>query len=88
MQNITELRISLADNYTKMKAGKMNIALGKELSNAAGKIINSLKVELEYHQLLGIKDKIEFLDKSSKDSCIFFLSAGVKNLFEFKNFAN
>ncbi len=67
MQNITELRISLADNYTKMKAGKMNIALGKELSNAAGKIINSLKVELEYHQLLGIKDKIEFLDKSSKD---------------------
>jgi hypothetical protein len=67
MQNITELRKSLADNYTKMKANKMNIALGKELSNAAGKIINSLKVELEYNQLLGIKDKIEFLDNSSKD---------------------
>jgi hypothetical protein len=67
MQNITELRKSLADNYTKMKAGKMNIGLGKELSNAAGKIINSLKVELEYNQLLGIKDKIDFLDNSSKD---------------------
>lgn len=61
MQNITELRISLADNYTKMKAGKMNIGLGKELANTAGKIINSLKVELEYRNLIGIKDEIEFL---------------------------
>lgn len=63
MQNITELRKSLADNYTKMKAGKMNVNLGKELSNAAGKIINSLKVELEYNQLLEIKPKIEFLEQ-------------------------
>ena len=62
MQNITELRKSLADNYTRMKAGKMNIALGKELSNAAGKIIGSLKVELEYKQLVGNKDSIDFLD--------------------------
>lgn len=67
MQNITELRKSLTDNYTKMKAGKMNVGLGKELSNSAGKIINSLKVELEYNQMLGIKDKIEFLDNHSKD---------------------
>jgi hypothetical protein len=62
MQNITELRSSLADNYTKMKAGKMNMPLGKELANTAGKIINSLKVELEYNQMLGIKDQIPFLD--------------------------
>ncbi len=62
MQNITELRNSLADNYTKMKANKMNIALGKELSNAAGKIINSLKVELEYNALIGVKEKIPFLE--------------------------
>ena len=62
MQNITELRTSLADNYTKMKAGKMNIALGKELSNAAGKIVNSLKVELEYNHMMGIKQKISFME--------------------------
>jgi len=54
MQNITELRTSLADNYTKMKANKMGINLGKELANTAGKIINSLKVELEYNFLMGI----------------------------------
>ncbi len=64
MQNITELRTSLADNYIRMKAGKMTLGIGKELANTAGKIINSLKVELEYNSLLGIKEEIDFLKKS------------------------
>lgn len=62
MQNITELRTSLSDNYTKMKGGKMGLNVGKELANTAGKIINSLKVELEYNSMMGIKTKIDFLD--------------------------
>ena len=49
-----------------MKAGKMNIGLGKELANTAGKIINSLKVELEYDQILSIKKEIDFLKKTSE----------------------
>ena len=61
MKNITELRTSLADNYTKIKAGKMGLNTGKELANMAGKIINSLKVELEYNNLMGIKSEIPFL---------------------------
>jgi hypothetical protein len=32
MQNISELRESLADNYTKMKANKMGLNIGKELA--------------------------------------------------------
>ena len=66
MQNITELRTSLSDNYTKMKAGKMALNVGKELANTAGKIINSLKVELEYNSMMDIKEVIEFLKKSPK----------------------
>jgi hypothetical protein len=66
MQNITELRDSLADNYTRMKEGGMDLATGKELSNAAGKIINSLKVELEYNQLMDIKERIDFLEQDSE----------------------
>lgn len=62
MQNIEDLRASLADNYTKMKAGKMGLNMGKELSNTAGKIINTLKVELEYNTLLKIEKKIDFLE--------------------------
>jgi hypothetical protein len=67
MQNITELRTSLADNYTKMKAKKMGLNVGKELANTAGKIINSLKIELEYNSMMGIKDEIDFLKKTNKD---------------------
>ena len=61
MQNITELRKSLAENYERMKANEMSIKLGKELANTAGKIINSLKVELEYNAMMEIKNEIEFL---------------------------
>lgn len=61
MQNITELRKSLSDNYNKMKADEMEIKKGKELSNCAGKIIQSLKVELEYNSLLGLKKEIDYL---------------------------
>ena len=32
-----------------------------ELSNCAGKIIQSLKVELEYNSLLGLKKEIKYL---------------------------
>ena len=62
MQNITDLRKSLADNYTKLKAGKMNVALGKELANTAGKIINSCKAQLDYQSMIGTKSKIDFLE--------------------------
>jgi len=64
MQNITDLRNDLLDNYKKMKAGKMDIKLGKELTNTAGKVINSLKVELEYNGMMDNKEKIAFLDSS------------------------
>lgn len=61
MKNITELRNSLADNYTRMKSGKMGLNVGKELANTAGKIINSLRVELEYNGVMDIKKEIPFL---------------------------
>lgn len=68
MQNITELRASLADNYENMKAGTMNLKIGKELANTAGKIINSLKVELEYNSMMDIKKEITFLSVNDEKS--------------------
>lgn len=65
MQNITELRESLLSNYELTKSKKMDLKMCKELSNTAGKIINSLKVELEYNQMLGIKTKIDFLENGN-----------------------
>ena len=61
MNNINELRESLADNYAKMKANEMSLSVGKELANTAGKIINSLKVELEYNSIMDVQKEIPFL---------------------------
>lgn len=68
MQNITELRASLADNYENMKAKTMDLKMGKELANTAGKIINSLKVELEYNSMMDIKKEIPFLGATDEKS--------------------
>ncbi len=62
MQNITELTKSLIENYEKMRAEEMPLKTGKELANTAGKILNSLRLKLEYNKTLEIKDKIPFLD--------------------------
>ena len=61
MQNITELRESLAENYEQMKERKMSLKLGKELANTAGKLLGTLKVELEYNKLTDTKPDIDFL---------------------------
>lgn len=65
MKNITDLRNSLLSDYSAMKNNEMDLKKGKELANCAGKIISSLKVELEYNKLLGVKKEIDFL-KSPK----------------------
>lgn len=61
MQNIKELRESLTENYEAMKKSQMSIKLGKELANTAGKILNSVKVELEYNRMTDTKPEIDFL---------------------------
>ena len=62
IKNIEELRYSLTDNYCKMYDKKMPLNMGKELANNAGKILNSLKVQMEYNDRMGYKDKIDFLE--------------------------
>lgn len=61
MQNMKDLRDSLLDNYNKMKSKEMDLKEGKELSNCAGKVIQSIKVELEYQALTGNIKEIDFL---------------------------
>ncbi len=66
MQNITELRQRLNDIFDKVSKREMPIAQAKTLANIAGKIINSLAVELSYNQYMEIKEKIEFLEQDIK----------------------
>jgi len=64
MKNITDLRNELATNYTEIKADKMALDKAKELANTAGKMLTSLKVEIEYNKLNCIKTKIDFLEQT------------------------
>jgi len=63
IDNIQKLRDDLSENYLRTKNGEMAIPLCKELSNSAGKIISSAKVQMDYNKMTGKKDaKIPFLE--------------------------
>lgn len=63
IKNIKDLRLSLLDNYTKLKNKKMTVQLGKELANTAGKVISGLKLQLEQNRQLNKKEEIDFLSE-------------------------
>ena len=62
MQNIEQLRNSLSENYDKMRSKEMDLKTGKELANTAGKILSSLKLQLEYNTWMSIKKQIQFME--------------------------
>ena len=62
MQNIKQLRDSLLQNYEQTKAGNMEKTTCKELANTAGKIINTVRLELDYMAFCGVKKDISFLE--------------------------
>lgn len=62
--NISELRNSLStDVYTKLLNGEIKPGVASEANNAAGKIINTIKVQLEACALAKTIPNIKFLDE-------------------------
>jgi len=61
MNNITELRAELSTLFNDLRNGDVEVKIAQEMNNSAGKIINTVKVQLEYHSLLGDKPEIDFL---------------------------
>ena len=62
IKNIKDLTEHLVMNYEKLSDGELIEKRAKEISNMAGKIIGSVKVNLEYNKFLKLKRKINFLD--------------------------
>ena len=62
MKNIVDLRNELITIFDQLKATEISHADAKELNNSAGKIINSVKVELEYAGLCKVTPNITFLN--------------------------
>jgi hypothetical protein len=66
MKNIEELRDSLLESFDDLKSGKLKTKDAKEITNMAGKIILSSKVELDYNKFMGNKNKVDFLEAGSE----------------------
>jgi len=62
MKNVTDLRNELISIFEQLKAKEISHADAKELNNSAGKIINSVKIELEYAGLCKVVPNIAFLN--------------------------
>lgn len=63
MKNVTELRDQLSEVFSDLRKGTIKHTDASELANIAGKMINSAKVQLDYHAQTKQISKIPFLDK-------------------------
>jgi hypothetical protein len=63
--NITDLREQLLEAFAWVKTDPRRANQVKEMTNAAGKIIGTLKTELEYCILRGEIPDIAFMGKTS-----------------------
>lgn len=61
MKNVIELRNELCEVFDGIRNDTIKLGVAKELVNAAGKIINSVKLELEYAALRKEVPIVEFL---------------------------
>lgn len=62
MKNITEMRQGLTVLFDELKSGVVDVKVAAEMNNTAGKIINSVKVQLEYSAQRKESPSIPFLD--------------------------
>jgi hypothetical protein len=61
MKNVIDLRNELCTIFDDLRAKKIKAPVARELVNTAGKIINSVRLELEYAALRKETPIIEFL---------------------------
>lgn len=63
--NITELRDQLLDAFDWVKGDARRANQVKEMANAAGKVLGTVKCQLEYAMLKGEEPEIPFIGKTS-----------------------
>lgn len=65
MKNIQELRNELLHAFDGVKSGDLKTPIAKEMTNAAGKVIGTIKMQLEYAALRKETPDIDFLNVKS-----------------------
>ena len=64
IKKLNELREILSDEIQKIRENKTTPANVNAITNATGKILTSIKLEIEYAKLLGKKPEIELMENN------------------------
>jgi hypothetical protein len=60
-KSLNDLRTILSEEIDKVRGGTTSAANVNAVTNATGKILSSIKLEMEYYKLLGKVPDIEFV---------------------------
>ena len=63
IKTVNDLRAILTEEIEKIRTGQTTAANVNAITNATGKILSSVKMEIEYNKLIGKTPKIEYFDK-------------------------
>jgi hypothetical protein len=61
INNVDDLRNFLSNQLERVSTGEITAATANASANLAGKIISSVKIELDYNRLVGATPSIGFL---------------------------
>ena len=64
METINELREELCKVFKNLESGELDVKKATEMNNSAGKIINTVKIQLDYAALRKETPKIKFMGKN------------------------
>lgn len=64
MQTINDLRNFILEEMNRLKNQESTPASANAAANLAGKVISSVKMELEYNKMVGATPSIPFLNKN------------------------
>jgi hypothetical protein len=62
MKNVKDLRDSLIESFEGVKHENQPLNTAKQLANTAGRILGSVKLELEYNKSINVKKNIAFME--------------------------
>lgn len=66
-KTIKQLRTDLMDVFNDLKSGAIEVKVASEMNNTAGKIINTVKAELEYATLRNTEPDIDFMNNKEDE---------------------
>lgn len=63
LSTVNDMRMILADEIKRLRAGESTAANVNAIVNASGKILTTIKMEIEYSKLLGKTPHIPFIEQ-------------------------